>query len=223
MRPRSRLAKMHLDGGIAPDGTRLLSAKAVAAMQEPQVDSPDKWTVSADSWGLGLALYDWDGVKGFGHDGSAVTQHSYLRVVPSAGVAVVLLMNGGDFTKLYAELMAELLAEKAAVHMPPPFAPPASPPVVDMTSLVGTYRRGGVEITVTDDDGDGDARIRYEFIDGMKHYSPPIEADLTAVSPSVFAATGGPSGEDYTPVVFGRLTDGTPCVYVSMRATPKVA
>lgn len=66
------------------------------------------------------------------------------------------------------------------------------------------------------------ARIRYEFIDGMKHYSPPIETGLTAVSPLVFAATGGPSGEDYTPVVFGSLADGTPCVYVSMRATPEV-
>ncbi|WP_063128458.1 serine hydrolase domain-containing protein [Nocardia fusca] len=216
----ARLATMFLDGGVTPDGIRLLSEEAVATMQRPQVASPDKWTMSADSWGLGPALYDWNGVTGFGHDGSAVTQHSYLRVVPSAGVVIVLLCNGGEFGKLYADLVGELLAETAGVQMPPPFAPATSPPAVDMTALVGTYRRGGVEITISE--SDGRARIRYEFIDGMKHYSPPIETDLTAVSPSVFAATGGPSGEDYTPVVFGSLADGTPCVYVSMRATPKV-
>ncbi|WP_030525518.1 serine hydrolase domain-containing protein [Nocardia rhamnosiphila] len=216
----ARLATMLLNGGAGPDGVRLLSEEAVAAMQRPQVTSPDKWTMSAESWGLGPALYDWDGITGFGHDGSAITQHSYLRVVPSAGVVVVLLCNGGEFGKLYADLVGELLVETAGVRIPPPFAPPASPLAVDMTALVGTYRRGGVEITISEEDGR--ARIRYEFIEGMKHFSPPIETDLTAVSPSVFAATGGPSGEDYTPVIFGTLADGTPCVYVSMRATPKV-
>lgn len=216
----ARVARMLLNGGVTPDGIRLLSEEAVAGMRRPQVASPDKWTMSADSWGLGPALYDWDGVAGFGHDGSAISQHSYLRVVPSAGVIVVLMCNGGEFGKLYADLVGEILAETAGVRMPPPFAPPASPPAVDMTALVGLYRRGGVEITISENGGN--ARIRYEFIDGMKHYSPPIETDLTAISSSVFAATGGPSGEDYTPVVFGSLADGAPCVYVGMRATPKV-
>lgn len=50
---------MHLDGGSAPDGTSVLSAATVAAMQRRAVDVPDKWTVSADVWGLGWTLYDW--------------------------------------------------------------------------------------------------------------------------------------------------------------------
>jgi hypothetical protein len=58
----------------------------------------------------------------------------------------------------------------------------------------------------------------------MKDFSPPLEMDLVPVSDTVFAASGaGPSfSEDYMPVVFATLTDGTACVYVGMRAAPKV-
>ncbi|MEO3796927.1 serine hydrolase domain-containing protein [Nonomuraea sp. B10E15] len=218
----ARFAKMHLDGGLAADGTRVLSADTVAAMQRREVDSPDKWSMSADGWGLGWTLHDWNGIPGYGHDGSAVTQHSYLRVIPHAGVAVVLLANGGDVSRLYVDLVADLLDELAGVRMPPPFAPAATPPKVDMTELVGAYRREGVLTTITQED-DGAARIRYEFVDGMKGFSTPLEANLTPVSQTVFAASGGPFGEAYIPVVFSTLTNGTPCVYVSMRCTPKIA
>ncbi|GAA0937234.1 serine hydrolase domain-containing protein [Nonomuraea longicatena] len=220
----ARFARMHLSGGLAPDGTRVLSSEAVAAMRRRVVDSPDKWSMSADGWGLGWALYDWDGVTGFGHDGSTGTQQSYLRVIPDAGVALVLLANSNTASRLYADLFAELLAELAGVRMPPPFAPPANPPEVDITPWVGTYRREGVVTTVGRAAGGG-ARLRLEFVDGMREVvermpdvPPWLEADLTPLSPTVFAVSGGVFGEDHVPVVFSTLTDGTPCVYVSMRA-----
>ncbi|WP_283136054.1 hypothetical protein [Rhizohabitans arisaemae] len=45
------------------------------------------------------------------------------------------------------------------------------------------------------------------------------------MSDTVFAGTGaGPSfSEDYMPVVFSTLADGTGCCYIGMRAAPKVA
>ncbi|MEU6713589.1 serine hydrolase domain-containing protein [Nonomuraea sp. NPDC046802] len=215
----ARLARMHLDGGTAPDGTRVLSAAAVAAMQHREVDVPDKWTVSADGWGLGWTLYDWDGVAGYGHDGASIGQYAYLRVVPQANLALVLLTNGGSARLLYADLFRELLGELAGVTMPAPFGPPARPITVDLTPYAGVYKREGVVITVT-----GDGRMRYEFVDGMKDLSPPLDMELTPVSPGVFAAAGaGPSfSEDYMPVVFSTLSTGTKCVYVGMRATPLV-
>ncbi|MGV9298634.1 serine hydrolase domain-containing protein [Amycolatopsis sp. NPDC003676] len=218
----ARFAKMHLDGGVAADGTRVLSSDAVELMQRRVVDSPDKWTVSADGWGLGWTLYDWNGVAGFGHDGSSVAQHSFLRVVPHAGVAVVLLTNGGDFDRLYHELFSELLRELADVEMPAPFAPPINPPAVDITPLVGTYVREGVITTISRAD-DGTARIRYEFVDGMKDLSPPLEAKLVPVTETVFAACGKNFGANPVPVVFSKLADGSPCVYIGMRATPKTS
>ncbi|GGT44250.1 hypothetical protein ACFFV7_53390 [Nonomuraea spiralis] len=86
---------------------------------------PDKWTVSADGWGLGWTLYDWDGVPGYGHDGATIGQ--------------------------YADLFRELLAELTGVTMPAPFGPPVQSPAVDLAPLVGTYRREGVVITVSRD------------------------------------------------------------------------
>lgn len=219
----ARFAGLHLDGGLAADGTRVLSARAVAAMQRRESDVPDKWTVSADGWGLGWTLYDWDGIAGYGHDGAAIGQYSYLRVVPHAGLALVLMTNGGSARLLYADLFRELLAELAGVTMPAPFGLPAQPPAVDLAPLLGTYRREGVVITVGRR-ADGGAHMRYEFVDGMKDMSPPLDMDLTPVTPTVFAASGAGASfsEDYMPVVFSTLSNGTACVYVGMRATPKI-
>ncbi|MEV0317381.1 serine hydrolase domain-containing protein [Streptomyces sp. NPDC050658] len=219
----ARLAKLHVDGGTAPDGTRLLTAGAVETMQRRVVDVPDKWTVSADGWGLGWTLYDWDGIAGYGHDGAAIGQYGYLRVVPHAGVAVVLLTNGGGARELYGSLFRELLAELAGVRMPDAFEPPANPPAVDFSRYVGTYKRAGVVITV--DEREGAPHLSYEFVDGMKDFSPTLDVDLYAVTETAFAGTGaGPSfSEGYMPVVFTTLADGTECCYIGMRAAPKVA
>ncbi|WP_067962399.1 serine hydrolase domain-containing protein [Nocardiopsis trehalosi] len=217
-----RLARMHLDGGAAPDGTRLLSADATALMRTRQTDSPDKWTVESDGWGLGWTLYDWNGTPGFGHDGATIGQYGYLRVVPEAGVAVALLTNGGGARRLYADLYRDLLSDLAGVEMPEPFAPAATPPAVDITPFTGTYRREGVVITVAEQAGR--PRIRYDFVDGMAGLSPAIEADLVPYSDTVFAAAGeGAFAEDWMPVVFSTLIDGTPCAYIGMRAAPKTA
>lgn len=219
----ARLARMHLVGGVGENGTRVLSEETVEQMQRRVVDCPDKWTVSSDGWGLGWTLYDWNGVTGYGHDGASIGQYGYLRVVPSAGVAVALLTNGGGAREVYAALFRELLAELAGVSMPEPFAPSLTPPAVDWTPLVGTYRREGVVITVTEKDGAGHAL--YEFVDGMADFSEPLQIDLQPVTDTVFAGTGvgAAFSTDYMPVVFATLPDGTGCVYIGMRCGPKVA
>ncbi|WP_433544659.1 serine hydrolase domain-containing protein [Streptomyces sp. CA-294286] len=217
----ARLARMHLRGGAAQDGTQVLAPGAVAAMQRREVDVPDKWTVSADGWGLGWTLYDWAGMPGYGHDGASIGQYGYLRVVPDAGVAVVLLTNGGGARQLYAALFQELLGELARVTMPEPFGPAPEPPAVDISPFVGTYRREGVIIRVSDHGGV--AHLVYEFVDGMKDLSPPLEMDLVPVSPTVFAGPGaGAFSEDWMPVVFSTLPTGVACVYIGMRAAPRV-
>ncbi|GGZ01648.1 serine hydrolase domain-containing protein [Streptomyces avidinii] len=219
-----RLAKLHLDGGSAPDGTQILGPRAVAEMQRWAVDVPDKWTVSADGWGLGWSLYDWNGIPGYGHDGASIGQYAFLRVVPGADLVVVLLTNGGAARPFYADLFRELLLDLGGVHMPPAFAPPARPPLVDMAPLVGTYRREGVVITVSVRP-DGAPHLLYEFIDGMQDFSPPLSMDLVPLSDTVFAASGAGSSfsGDWMPVVFGTLVDGTPCCYTGMRCAPLAA
>ncbi|MEV0645119.1 serine hydrolase domain-containing protein [Phytomonospora sp. NPDC050363] len=217
-----RLTRMHLDGGVAADGTRVMSAAATERMRERVVDSPDKWTVFADGWGLGWTLYDWNGVPGFGHDGATIGHYGFLRAEPVSGLVVALLTNGGGSRNLYTTLFAELLAEFAGATPPPPFAPPAEPPAVDMAPLVGVYQREGVRITISVEDGR--PHVVYAFIDGMAGLSDPLESDMIPVSETVFAAGGaGSFSEDWMPVIFATLADGSTACYVGMRATPKVA
>jgi CubicO group peptidase (beta-lactamase class C family) len=83
MRPRDLLAfaQMHVDGGKAADGTRVLSAESVAAMQQRQVELP-YLGLMGDAWGLGWEQFDWSGGPVIGHDGSTIGQNAFLRIVP---------------------------------------------------------------------------------------------------------------------------------------------
>ncbi|MFG1689302.1 serine hydrolase domain-containing protein [Nonomuraea sp. NPDC049269] len=217
-----RFARMHLDGGTAPDGRRVLSAESAAAMRRRVADCLDGWSFMADGWGHGWALYDWDGVAGYGHDGAAGGQFSYLRVVPGSGVVAALLTNGGGATGLFVDLFQELLGELAGVRMPDVFAPAEEGRPVDVAALAGTYEREGMRIMIGE--RDGVPRLRVELTGAMAGYSPPMEADLVAVSDTVLAMPGiGPVSAPWLPLVFGTLPDGTPYVYFGMRAAPKIA
>ncbi|MFC4562878.1 hypothetical protein ACFO4E_13520 [Nocardiopsis mangrovi] len=113
-----------------------------------------------------------------------------------------------------------LLSGLAGVRMPAPFAPADPPPAVDIAPFAGTYTREGVVITVGE--RDGTPHLVYEFVGGMKELSPPLVADLLPVSESVFAASGaGAFSEDWMPVVFSALPDGTGCAYIGMGCAPK--
>ena len=74
-------ARMHLTGGLAADGTRVLSAASAAAMTELQADLPDKYSLG-DSWGIGWIRFGWDGQRLVGHDGNTIGQAAFLRVLP---------------------------------------------------------------------------------------------------------------------------------------------
>ena len=124
-------ARMHLTGGLAADGTRVLSAESAAAMTEFQAEVPDKY-VLGDSWGIGWIRFGWDGQRLVGHDGNTIGQAAFLRVLPDpdntgAGLAVTLLTNGGHTRDLYGDLYREIFAELAGVTCPTPIEPPAVP------------------------------------------------------------------------------------------------
>ncbi len=102
MTPRDLVSfvKMHLDGGTAPDGTRILSAESVAAMQTKHVDLP-RLTGMGDAWGLGWEIIDSSAPTVLGHDGGTIGQAAFLRIVPEEGLAVAMLTNGGDVFGLF--------------------------------------------------------------------------------------------------------------------------
>ena len=116
MRVRDLLgfAAMHLAGGTAPDGTRVVSAASCAELLTRQVDHPA--STRSDARGLGWSLDD-IGQGLVGHDGQTIGQSAFFRVVPEHGLAVALLTNGGDTYGLYHDVVGHLLDDLAGVQI----------------------------------------------------------------------------------------------------------
>jgi dipeptidyl aminopeptidase/acylaminoacyl peptidase/CubicO group peptidase (beta-lactamase class C family) len=216
-------AKLHLDGGVAPDGTRLLSEESAALMASKQADLPDKHTLG-DSWGLGWIRFGWDGRRLIGHDGNTIGQSAFLRLLPSEGLAVTLLTNGGNTRDLYQDLYREILLELADLSMPAPLAPPADPPTVDLHKHVGRYERASTIDEVFVQDGQAVLRSTTtgpiaELVPEPTHEYPlvPVDesGDLFAVRP--------PGSQTWMPVTFYSLPTGEKYLHAGVRATPKVS
>ncbi|MTD58800.1 serine hydrolase [Amycolatopsis pithecellobii] len=214
-------ARMHLSGGLAADGTRVLSQAGIEAMAAHQVDLPDKYTLG-DSWGLGWFRLGWDGHRLIGHDGNTIGQAAFLRLLPDAGLAVTLLTNGGSGHDLYEDLYREIFAELADVAMPHPLAPPAEPVSADITPHLGTYERASMRLEVfTGDDGD---KLRTTVTGPLAALVPdPVEEyPLVPVEENLYVIRETDM-QTWIPVTFYALPTGERYLHFGVRATPKVA
>ncbi|MGY2702916.1 serine hydrolase [Nocardioides sp. HB32] len=215
-------AKLHLSGGLAPDGTRVLSAESTEAMTRHEADLPDKF-ILGDSWGLGWIRFGWDGERLIGHDGNTLGQAGFLRLLPAsadhADVAVALLANGGNTRDLYQDLYREIFREVAGVEMSEPFAPPVEPVEVDITPYVGTYARSSVRMEVL---AEGPT-LRTTVLGPLAEMVPdPVdEYPLVPVGPALFAVRP-PEADTWAPVTFYELPTGERYVHFGVRATPRV-
>lgn len=136
------LARLHLDGGLGPDGRRVLSAESVAAMQTPQVDI---WGFPYPRWGLGWGIVDVGDQRLVAHGGGNIGMHSTLWVLPDQHAAVAVLTNSNTGSGLHMALSAEILKREFGVELPAPPSPPDVPESVDPSLYVGRY--GSVEGT----------------------------------------------------------------------------
>jgi CubicO group peptidase (beta-lactamase class C family) len=212
--------RMHLSGGVAADGTRVLSESSTRAMTEWQVDVPDKYLLG-DSWGIGWSRFDWNGRRLIGHDGNTLGQAAFLRVLPDGGLAVALLTNGGNTRDLYEELYREIF-ELAGVDMQPPLTPPDEPPKEDLAPYLGTYERAGVRLDVFQ--RDGQAVLRTEISGPLAPLIPdPLhEYPMTPVFEGLFAVREEDE-RTWLPVTFYRIPNsGRLYMHFGGRATPRV-
>ncbi|HET7745483.1 MAG TPA: serine hydrolase [Gaiellaceae bacterium] len=214
-----KFARLHLTGGLAPDGTRILSEESAVAMTEKQAEVPDKY-ILGDSWGLGWIRFGWDGRRLLGHDGNTIGQAAFLRVLPDAGLAVTLLTNGGNTRDLYEDLYREIFAELAGVDMPRPLEPPAEPVSVDVSSHLGAYERASVRLDVLQKD-DGPV-LRTEVRGELAALMPETvqEYPMVGVEEDLFAVRA-PETQTWIPVTFYSLPTGERYMHFGARATPK--
>jgi CubicO group peptidase (beta-lactamase class C family) len=144
--------RMHLADGLAPDGTRLLSADSARSMRAAQVARPPTMNVPL-AQGLGWRLAEWDGVSVIGHGGGTIGQLSFLEAIPVRDLIVVLLTNGPTGGALWRDLGRWLFETLAGAGMPevPRAADP--PPDLRLDDYAGTYERLGFRYELAVEDG----------------------------------------------------------------------
>ncbi|WP_136024210.1 serine hydrolase [Microbacterium sp. K27] len=214
-------ARMHLTGGLAADGTRVLSEESVRRMQQREVDMPDPYSLG-DAWGVGWILFDWDGRRLYGHDGNTIGQAAFLRILPDEQLAVTMLTNGGNTHDLYAELFDEIFSELADVHVPAGLTPPEEPFADDFSEFEGIYDRSGVRTEIFR--GDEGLRMRTTLNGPLAALLPdPVqEHPLVPVRHGEFVMR--PEGEQgWHAVVFYSLPTGERYLHHGVRAAPKVS
>jgi CubicO group peptidase (beta-lactamase class C family) len=214
-------ARMHLADGVAPDGTRILSADAARAMRVPQVQVADRWTFGGH-WGLGWILPDWDGHALFAHDGSTIGQGAYLRVLPGdTNLTVALLTNGGESRDLYQDLYGEIFEQLAGISIPPRVEPISNPPSFDPSKYVGRYERESMahEVVLR-----GNDLVIVNLPSGILATAmgtDRIEGPLIPYETDVFLSSM-PSVSGYLPAVFYDSADGSRYLHLAGRAAAKV-
>ncbi|MET9266325.1 serine hydrolase domain-containing protein [Amycolatopsis sp. NPDC004079] len=125
-----------------------LADPTLAGLREPQLESVPDFGGGVLGWGLGWMLYR-DGV--IGHTGVSKGQKAFLRVVPSAGVAMAVLTNSAGAEPLAHELFSTVLRDLAGVETAPLPVPPANPAPIDADRMCGTYRTTLYDIALTVD------------------------------------------------------------------------
>jgi CubicO group peptidase (beta-lactamase class C family) len=214
-------ARLHLDGGVTPEGKRLLARDSASAMPQPLARIPSFAENAAV--GLGWRITDWNGRTVIGHDGGTIGQSAYLRLVPEARMAVCLLTNSAQAQALYEALFAEVFHCIAGITMP------AGPEPAARHSLAGQRYAGRYERTAR--------RYDVAVVDGLLRATVTTTGELSALtgprSEDVFLYPADSAGanfvcrssdeEPWSPISFGELDDGTPFIFASGRialATP---
>jgi hypothetical protein len=177
-------------------------------VKTPTLILPDKHTLG-DSWGLGWIRFEWGGRRLIGHDGTTIGQNAYLRLLPSHGLAVTLLTNGGHSQDLYQDLYidgrsasADLFARAALIAQRlgrPPLAGVAVGGASDgnFTAGVGTPTLDGLGAV----GGGAHADDEHVLVAELKPRTEPVRALLADL-------LAGPPTSDATKAAAAAGTDG---------------
>jgi CubicO group peptidase (beta-lactamase class C family) len=143
-------ARFHLGGGVADDGTQLLSKDTVQRMQEPTFDMAG--SALGDAVGISWLLAEVDGVKTVGHGGTTNGQHSDFTMVPDRGFAVISMTNCGPNGPQFNEAIVKwalehYLGRKQAEPEPIRLSED------ELAAYAGTFETIAATVVVTPSDG----------------------------------------------------------------------
>ena len=194
-------ARMHLAGGLADNGHRILSEKSARAMATRTIDAPSP---NVAGFGLGWMHAVIGGRTILSHGGGSNGGRSLVMVIPDLGLCLASFVNlstPGEFqTELHDRLTARYGAAGAKSSITVPAMPPSGAAALD--GFVGTFRRQTSRITVRLEGGK--LRLESEFF--------PAEAEGTEAY-----GLGGVSAIDVVPVAPNAL--GVPGTAALSRST----
>jgi len=188
--------RTHLAGGVAPNGTRILSAESTALMQQV---SHDMATPNVPPMGLGWVRYPFGDTTVLAMSGASPGGVAILCVVPEHDLVFTAFGNTSGAIMLQDQILQRLLSEHLGVRVPTLVTEPE--PDVDLTPYVGTYRSNQLRIDVSIVDGQLEERMTYEPADesqkriftefaGGATSAPPQR--YVAIRPGLFAPAGYP-------------------------------
>lgn len=160
--------RMHMDGGKAPNGKKLLKKATTKVMRKVHNTVPIPMR-DISHWGLGWMLVQ--GGKYFGHDGATVGQYSYLRAHEETGAIAVLLTNGGSATDLMIDLFGKTIDTLTGVKATPPLKARKNLPD-PIEPYLGTYRTVSGDADIYMEDGKVMAK-RFLRVDDTVIKEPP--------------------------------------------------
>jgi CubicO group peptidase (beta-lactamase class C family) len=188
-------AMMHARGGMAPNGTRVLSEKSTRAMATRTIGRP----AGGGAFGLGWGVGGRPGATRLSHSGGSNGGIAHLALLPEAGIAYASFANSSTSYGFHGELQQRVLATVVPTEQRPA-APSSSEPApgakpVASDGFLGTFRRKS-EITTVRRDGSRllvDSKTLPEEFNGSEAYNagqprtfevtPTAERELTSVAP----------------------------------------
>jgi CubicO group peptidase (beta-lactamase class C family) len=187
------LGRVHLDGGLAPSGVRVLSAESVATMRTATEVSQQ---ANVSPMGFGWLVRSLGGTTVLTMSGASPGGVAVLVVMPEHDLVFAAYGNDSRALALHDELLERLAGWFGEVEKPV-----YAPQQVDLRPYAGTYRSNQLRVDVRVVDGGLEERVTYEPADDVQEQiftgfvggsfsAPPLR--YVPVGADLFAPAGVP-------------------------------
>jgi CubicO group peptidase (beta-lactamase class C family) len=176
------LGRVHLEEGLSPSGTRVLSAESARAMRTV---TGNLGTPNVPPVGMGWLLMEFGGTTVLSMSGASPGGVAILAVAPEQDLVVAAFGNDPRVLSLHNELVPLLAGDDSAQ--------PLVPQEVDLAPFAGTYRSNQLRVEVGVVDGQLEERVTYQPADASQEsiFSRFAGGAFSEIPPQRYVPVGG--------------------------------
>lgn len=212
-------ASIFLNGGVAPNGTRLISEQACLAMTHSTVSLADQGVENV-GWGLGWQLPNWGDEPAFGHGGATEGQRAKITILPEHRMIIAVLTNASAGSEMAAALTTGITGRMG-------IAGPVEPTIADrpldtaeIARVSGVYQRFNTEFAMRPGGSTGLEGV-FEPDPDDGEFAARVTVPIRPTTQGFYAAHF-PSDRGLTEIAFIESPDGAMYATMGHRATPRV-